>query len=377
MTERDLLLGKSIDENEVSTILGKCHVSRQKPFLKFSTEKELVATSSSSSKRSREGSFICNFDISIATASKGKGKVTITTYDGPDTLEDAPPSKRSRTSSFVESDDTGTIDTASFRATESMDDAPSINANNSNDDVDDESSLEENEKELIANKAPTTEGSATQKIMVGEKHQAVIPPITVKQVASERHAPTVVWKPSAIPDKTLDKFIEDAGGILKSYMKRKNIEFDRDVPLNLDPKHLPSKFTCREFNMDQILKLLHDKAYDADAALNAIEVSPQMFLFIWTKEEKEMYDAGFKRHFSAIRFITKGISSDKKHMDVVDYHYRFKIPDQFRRYQDKKREQARRMLDCIEKQKMDEYISSETSQAASNATNGSKRIQSW
>ena len=129
--------------------------------------------------------------------------------------------------------------------------------------------------------------------------------------------------------------------------------------------------------MDQILKLLHDKAYDADAALNAIEVSPQMFLFIWTKEEKEMYDAGFKRHFSAIRFITKGISSDKKHMDVVDYHYRFKIPDQFRRYQDKKREQARRMLDCIEKQKMDEYISSETSQAASNATNGSKRIQSW
>jgi hypothetical protein len=103
-----------------------------------------------------------------------------------------------------------------------------------------------------------------------------------------------------------------------------------------------------------------------------------MFLFIWTKEEKEMYDAGFKRHFSAIRFITKGISSDKKHMDVVDYHYRFKIPDQFRRYQDKKREQARRMLDCIEKQKMDEYISSETSQAASNATNGSKkRIQSW
>jgi len=33
---------------------------------------------------------------------------------------------------------------------------------------------------------------------------------------------------------------------------------------------------------------------------------------------------------------------------VVDYHYRFKIPDQFRRYQDKKREQAVRMMECIE-----------------------------
>lgn len=33
---------------------------------------------------------------------------------------------------------------------------------------------------------------------------------------------------------------------------------------------------------------------------------------------------------------------------VIDYFYRFKIPDQFRKVQERKREQAIRMLECIE-----------------------------
>ena len=364
----------------MSTILGKCHVSRKKPDLNSNIVKEPVLSSNNSSKRPREGSFTCDFGIYIAPSGKGKDKITIVPFDGPDVSEEAPPSKRSRTSSFAESEDTRTVDTTSFVAADSMSlgEPQSINANNSNDDVDDESSFEEAEKELIANKPPTTEGSATQKIMVGEKHQAVIAPFAAKNVASQRNAPpAMVWKPNSISDKKLDKFIKEVGQFLNVYMKERNFELTRDVPLNLDPNHLPSDFTCRELNMDQILKLLHEESYSTDAALKAIKASPQMFIFIWTKEEKEMYDAGFKRHFSAIRLISKGMSSLKKHMDVVDYHYRFKIPDQFRRYQDKKREQARRMLDSIEKQRMEEYISTDTSLAASNATNGSKKSLSW
>jgi len=372
-----------MDENEMSSILGKCHVSRKNPGLLLSqqinvSKEELIATSNSTSnKRSREGSFTCNFDISITTAGKGKGKVTIIPYNGPDISEDVPPSKRSRTSSFAESVETGNVDTSNESM--SLDDAPSVNADNSNEDVDDESSLEEAEKELITNSNfPTTEGSATQKIMVGEKHQAVIPLIVMNAVANDRDAPPVmVWKPNCIPDKELQIFIEEVGQLLKAYMKERNIGFTSDIPPNVDPNHLPSNCTCREFNLDRILKLLHEKSYSTDVALKAIKASPQTFIFIWTKEEKEMYDAGFKRHFSAIRLISRGMSSLKTHMEVVDYHYRFKIPEQFRRYQDKKREQARRMLDCIEKQRMDEYVSSETSQAASNATNGSKKMLNW
>jgi hypothetical protein len=46
--------------------------------------------------------------------------------------------------------------------------------------------------------------------------------------------------------------------------------------------------------------------------------------------------------------IGKGIAPTKDFKDTIDYHYRFKIPDQFRRFQDKKREQAVRMIECIE-----------------------------
>jgi hypothetical protein len=44
----------------------------------------------------------------------------------------------------------------------------------------------------------------------------------------------------------------------------------------------------------------------------------------------------------------KGLKPEKTLEDVIDYHYRFKIPYMFNRFQDRKREQAVRMLECIE-----------------------------
>ena len=390
LTPRDLLLGETADENEVSTILGKCRILRRNPGpLEKQGGHDGNAASGDPAKRAREGAFYCNFDILIEPATKGnKSKVIIKPYDGPDEEEDLPPAKKARADSYQDSD-TETVDTASIVATESvsMDEAPSLNIKsdeemmgNSHDDVDDESSLEEGVKEPSGNKPPTTEGSTTLKIMVGEKHQAVIPLLVPgkKMAASTRAVPpTLVWKPDAISGELLDKFVQDAGEVLKAYMKENDIEITRNVSSKLDPKHLPSNFTCREFNMDQILKLLHDKSYKTDLALHAIKASPKSYLFIWTKEDKELYNAGFKRHFSAIRFISKGMGPTKTNKDVVDYHYRFKIPDQFRRYQDKKREQARRMLDCVEKHRLDEYLSPESAQSVNNAGNGSKKIQNW
>lgn len=51
--------------------------------------------------------------------------------------------------------------------------------------------------------------------------------------------------------------------------------------------------------------------------------------------------------------IHKGVET-KSHKDVVDYHYRFKIPDQFRKYQDKKREQAKKMMESAERRSTDD-----------------------
>ena len=61
------------------------------------------------------------------------------------------------------------------------------------------------------------------------------------------------------------------------------------------------------------------------------------------------------------------IAPRKTMRDVVDYQYRFKIPDQFRRYQDKKREQALRIMECIEKRR---YYERPTTDTGATATNG-------
>ena len=71
---------------------------------------------------------------------------------------------------------------------------------------------------------------------------------------------------------------------------------------------------------------------------------------MWTHAQKELFEAGFRRYAGSLRMIHKGLGpmTSKSFRDVIDYHYRFKIPDQFRVFQEIKREQAVRMMECIE-----------------------------
>jgi histone deacetylase complex regulatory component SIN3 len=63
--------------------------------------------------------------------------------------------------------------------------------------------------------------------------------------------------------------------------------------------------------------------------------TPQLAMF-WTKNEKSLFDAGFKKHAGQLRHISLGLPS-KSTSEVIDYHYRFKIPSQYRKYVEKKR----------------------------------------
>jgi hypothetical protein len=49
--------------------------------------------------------------------------------------------------------------------------------------------------------------------------------------------------------------------------------------------------------------------------------------------------------------IAKTLASGKSTPDVVDYHFRFKIPDQFWQRQEKKREIAFRIVECMEEKR--------------------------
>lgn len=387
MTPRDILLGEQTDINEISTILGKCKVIRLKP-------DPSVGRKRSSSRLSRsQGAYFCRYNISIVLPpkSKAKGKIIITPYEGPDeedNEDDVPkhPNKKSRTDmKRAQNRDQEGVSTE--EATESI--VTYKNGSSSADDEDDDSSQSVSDRRT-RNKAPVTEGSATLKIKVGTEHQATLPPqMNKRKYLPKREAPTMVWKPQEITDVKLDSYFTEAGAILKDYMKKKGYDMTRSLPHNIptefsanDPAaRLASHCAYREINVDDLIYLLHDHNYNTASALKGLKKFPEEYLFIWTKEDKALYNAGFQNHSSNLHLISKNVAISKKqkgiHKDVVDYHYRFKIPDQFKRFQDLKREQARRMLEAGERLRLNEYLSEGGYQNGHSSTNGTKKSQQW
>lgn len=140
----------------------------------------------------------------------------------------------------------------------------------------------------------------------------------------------------------------------------------------------------KECEVDKIMGLLHAQNYDTSKALNQVLSSPCAYLTLWTNQEKELFNAGFRRYCGSLRMITRGIGPTKTHKDVVDYHYRFKIPFQFLRYQEKKREQARRMLHYLDNKIFQEALNksedqgiAKSGQIAIGNSLSLKKIRSW
>ena len=240
-------------------------------------------------------------------------------------------------------------------------------------------------------------------IHVGPNHQATVPPFpsdlssrpsssssnknkkqesinsTLEDTAT---SPIPVWKPGGISDEDMDQFVSDAAVVLKKYMSHNDIEtvgmpsssIFMGVPgdekkMSSQPNVTSTKTASeptptetkteqnqinerkprpmtRECNEDRIIQTLHECSYDTLVALEKIRKDPLAYLTIWDRNEKESFNNGFRRYRGSLRSISKGVSS-KTYKDVVDYHYRFKIPYQFRKYQDKKREQARKMMGAM------------------------------
>jgi hypothetical protein len=218
------------------------------------------------------------------------------------------------------------------------------------------------------------EGSTEKRdIRVGPGHQTIVPPYLPNQESVSRK-PTLVWKPGKISDAEVDNFLSKAAAILSPYLRSNKLTHNEPYsPLQCDRMEAlyhslegPAKPTLstvctaaelssgprvdmlRECDSDAILAILNEKNYDVEASLVAIEANPRDFLTVWSVQEKELFNSGFRRYSGSLRMIYKGIAPSKDFKQVIDYHYRFKIPDQFRIFQDKKREQAVRMMECIE-----------------------------
>lgn len=218
------------------------------------------------------------------------------------------------------------------------------------------------------------EGTTEQRdIQVGSDHQVSVPPFVPSQQSTiVSRNPVRMWKPDSISQEGTDDYIEQAAKILTPYLREHHLTQEEpyapfptkrmeDLSKLLSRKRLPtlssvssvSSLTSekvdalREFNIDALLRNLHVSNYDVKAAIAAIEASPKDYLVAWSPHEKARFNAGFRRYSGSLRAIYKGMGN-KGLSEVIDYHYRFKIPDQFRKVQERKREQAIRMLECIE-----------------------------
>jgi len=223
------------------------------------------------------------------------------------------------------------------------------------------------------------------KIRVGPQHQVPVPVFNPKTKIVSRN-PTLVWSPSKTPTQAkLDDYFQEVAAILTPFAEQQMLVMGTK-PLTLVPTERmekimeergstepltvssvststslaspsPKNTLLRECDADALLKNLHDHNYSVEKAVAMVKMSPRDYLANWTKVERETYDDSFRRNGGSLREVAKSVASlteSKPHCLVVDYHYRFKIPDQFRRYQNKKQEQAVRMMECIEARKVSE-----------------------
>lgn len=355
MTNRDLILSNQYDDNDVLTMLGKCTViNRRPPSSEDKTPMPLppriwVSRYSISFGDTPGTSFLTAYDGENQPWPDGDSKpaaiTTSSTAEAPDAvMEDAEqqerPAKRYRSDDDEETDETE--DTAS-----------------------------EGARERPLSEGPNNKG----KIVVGADHQAKVSPFSEGHQVVSRN-PQLVWTAGTNVD--MDKYLTAAAEILGEYLEQNHL-FTEDpyfplpheqmeellkeselTTMTLSNLSTGSSMTTkrnkltRECKLDALIAKLHDVNYDVDDALEEIKASPQDYVISWTRQEREMFNSGFRRYSGSLRMITSRSLMSKNFKDVVDYHYRFKIPDQFRRYQDSKRVHAVRMMEIIENRRTEE-----------------------
>ena len=360
---QDLVLGDQYDDNEVPTILGSCRVYRCSP-------EEPVPYLS-------KGEYVCRWDAALPQL----GVVNLSPYEESknDDKESIVIGKETKSLKRKESENDNEVMTQAKRlkvksddekeiehkSTESVtndtevesielnDTEPSDSAPRSqesspvntgiteedNDESSDESSDDGSELGIS-----TSEG----KIKIGSEYQVFVLPVSSLPKTSS--GPFTLdelsiskWIPGKIGSEEISDYLHKANVILSDTLAK--IDGDECPVVKGPEKALKLRVSTkilRECDEDSLLDELHHCRYNVKEAILRVKKNPLNYLTIWGKEEKSQFDAGFKRYCASLRNIAKGVPT-KSCKDIVDYHYRFKIPDQFTKFQEKRKEQAQRM----------------------------------
>lgn len=157
--------------------------------------------------------------------------------------------------------------------------------------------------------------------------------------------PIMVWNPSLDGGNAAEDFIAKACSILSKSMKQAPFH-ELNCAESPDPKAEAKK--PREISIDNLLTEFHDCKYNCEAALNKVAAQPQKFLILWNQEERDQFDSNFRVYRDSLRMIANNLSDVKSCKDTVEYYYRWKLVENFRRFKAKKQEQAREMMETVE-----------------------------
>ena len=247
------------------------------------------------------------------------------------------------------------------------------------DDDESTTTVEENFKDTLQEGGGAT---LRTKIRVGSKYQADIQSFVPRNVTQSRK-PMLVYKANAIPDVDFHHFLNRVADLHNSYLQNNDISseepytplsharaeefmckassFLRMTGSSMSTSSMLSGSPCRlqkECDSDSVLEILHINKYDTVAAYVAIQSDISRINAGWTQSEREIFDDGFRRYSGSLRAVARMVYPTKSMKDIIDYFYRFKVSDQNRNFQDKKRAFAVQMVDCIEARKHSEAQSS-------------------
>ncbi|KAL9183523.1 hypothetical protein ACHAXT_004379 [Thalassiosira profunda] len=328
MGPHDLVLTDRSDDNSVSTILRKVHVIRSKPLESREMDVEIP-----------KGNYVCRYDLSFSGTLEAAAELH--PYNGSRTKFGSDAGTQRRESKDMEmSDPTSTDDEVvnnHYAAT--MSPFP------------------------MSPRRVISEGPTVGSIKVGAEHQADIPPkLDLERKTSFRglshppsqRIPTMVWDPATDDDEAVDNFLDRCSSVIVEHLKSIELEPFHDVNYVESPSSSVEERRPREASMDLLLTELHDCRGDADKAIQKVAGNPEKYTSVWTKDDKEQYDTGYRTYRESIRMVATLLEDSKSCKDTVDYYYRFKLVENFRRFKRKKRDKSLEVMATVEDRMLNE-----------------------
>jgi len=383
MASRDLVLTDQSDDNAISTVLGKIKVVKRKPLDWSSSSSDNMKTSNDPRGGVRGGVFFCRYNLSFCSVKPLGGKDSIV-------VKFSPCSNEADGSDATFRSNAGG-DGAHENAAKGMDSSEHTNnstggggdgyastgggGNSNNNYVANTASLSTSFSPRRAALGASEGATAVGKIKIGPNHQAAIPAqLDLARKSSFRglanppsqRMPMMVWDPATDEDES-NEFLEEARCLLLGHLKTVGLEPFHELNYIESPNAKAEAKKPREISIDRLLTELHECKGNVRRAIKKISNNPEKYMTIWAQNDRDQFDAGYRTYRESIRMIAISLGKSKTCKDTVDYQYRFKLVENFRRFQRKKREKAEEIMATVEDRMLNEKVKAEEKKSQAQA----------